>query len=116
MSKNIRLYPHEADALGLDIKPNEKGRKQAKYYLNKGLREKFEVLKGVPNRRFFVETVKKLDKNGNLLSSTEKLQSKPIKVPDGFEIIKISTSSTTGQQWCSKPRIKVVMSPRKLKK
>ena len=52
-----------------------------------------------PNTRQFVETIKKLDKNGEIVSTTEKLQSKPIEVPDGFEVVKISTSETTGQQW-----------------
>lgn len=52
-----------------------------------------------PNPREFVQTQKKLNKDGEVVSSVEKLQSKPIEVPDNFEVVKISTSETTGQQW-----------------
>ncbi len=52
-----------------------------------------------PNKREFVETTRKVNKDGEVVSSVEKLQSKPIEVPDNFEVIKISTQETTGQQW-----------------
>ena len=39
----------------------------------------------------------KKDKNGNITSTVQKLQSEPItQVPEGFEVIKISTNKTTG--------------------
>lgn len=56
-------------------------------------------LKEKPNKRKLIETIVKKNGNGKILSTTEKLQSKPIEVPEGFEIVKISTSKTTGQQW-----------------
>ena len=52
-----------------------------------------------PNEREFVETQKKIGKDGELLSTIEKLQSEPIDIPENFEVIKVSTSKTTGQQW-----------------
>lgn len=58
--------------------------------LSKGIR---------PKKRKFVETIKKLDKNGNLVSSTEKLQSKILEIPENFELVKISTQKTSGLQW-----------------
>ena len=93
------LSTKEATKLGLKIKANIKGRNQSRYSITE---EQFEsVLKDriKPNKRKFVETIKKLDKNGTVISSTEKLQSKPIDVPEDFEVIKVSTSKTTGQQW-----------------
>ena len=35
----------------------------------------------------------------SIISTIEKLQSEPIEIPDNFEVIKVSTSKTTGQQW-----------------
>lgn len=51
-------------------------------------------------RRKFVTTAKKYDKNGNIISRTEKLQQvNPITVPDNLELSRLSTNVTTGQQW-----------------
>lgn len=52
-----------------------------------------------PNERKFVETIKKLGKDGEITSTTEKLQSEPVEIPENFELVKVSTSQTTGQQW-----------------
>ena len=94
-----RLYSYEAELLGLKVKENLPGRNQAPYTLT--LEQWNVISKGriTPNQRHMVTVQEKYDKKGNLISSTNKLQSKPIDVPDGFEIIKISTSETTGQQW-----------------
>lgn len=93
------LSKSEAKKLGLTVKENEEGRKQNRYMITE---EQFDnVIRDriKPNKRKFVETIKKLDKNGEVISSTEKLQSKPVDVPENFEVIKVSTSKTTGQQW-----------------
>ena len=100
MSKTIRwLSKKEAEVLDFKVKENKGNRKQSRYYLTED--QWYSVLKQrtKPNKRKFIETQKKFDKNGDVVSSLEKLQSKPIDVPDGFEVIKISTSKTTGQQW-----------------
>tara|TARA_R110002124_G_scaffold283449_2_gene459476 strand:- start:4049 stop:5263 length:1215 start_codon:yes stop_codon:yes gene_type:complete len=57
------------------------------------------IQKSKPNKRKLIETIVKKDRKGKVISSTEKLQAKPIEVPEHFEIIKVSTSKTTGQQW-----------------
>ena len=93
------LHKSEAQYLGLTVKENQKGRTQARYPITEEQYNEIISLRVKPNKRKFVETIKKLDKNGNVISSTEKLQSKPIDVPDNFEVIKVSTSKTTGQQW-----------------
>jgi hypothetical protein len=50
--------------------------------------------------RNFVETQRKYDKNGNVISRVEKLQqANLVDVPDGLELSRLSTNVTTGQQW-----------------
>lgn len=63
MSKK-RLYDHEAEALGLELKPHQKGRKQACYYLNK---ERLELLKDLRDVAglSITGTSTLEDKNGN---------------------------------------------------
>ena len=100
MAKNRRhLYPEEARLLGLEVKPNEKLKNNAKYTINDEDWETVKEYRTQPKERQFVETVKKLNADGEILSTIEKLQSEPIPIPEDFEIIKISTSKTTGQQW-----------------
>ena len=100
MSKLIKwLNKSEAHFLGLTVKEDAKNRKQNRYYVTEEQFNEVLRLRTTPNKRKFVETIKKLDKNGSVISSTEKLQSKPIEVPENFEVIKVSTSKTTGQQW-----------------
>ena len=101
------LYKSEAQYLGLTVKENQRGRTQARYPITEDQYQEITSLRVKPNKRKFVETIKKLDKNGALISSTEKLQSKPIEVPDNFEVIKVSTSKTTGQQWIQYAKKKV---------
>ena len=101
-----RLSDYEANYLGLQIKGHDFGRKQAKYFISFEENDSINELRGVSGDRKFVETQKKLDKNGNVLSTIEKLQSDPIDVPSNFEITKISTSKTTGQQWIQYAPIK----------
>ena len=100
MSKLIKwLNKTEAKFLGLEVKEDAKGRNQNRYRVTEDQFSEVLRLRTTPNKRKFVETIKKLDKNGSVISSTEKLQSKPIEVPENFEVIKVSTSKTTGQQW-----------------
>ena len=94
-----RLNKLEAEFIGLKVKQSENGRNTARYRITQEQHQEVILLRTTPNKRRFVETIKKLDKNGRVISSTEKLQSKPIEVPDNFEVIKVSTSKTTGQQW-----------------
>ena len=98
--KKVRwLSQKEALLLELTPKENDGNRNQNRYYLSS---EEWDFIiseRTKPNKRKFVETQKKFDKDGEILSSVEKLQSKPIDVPENFEVIKVSTSKTTGQQW-----------------
>ena len=98
MSKRTRLTDEKARALGLKLNSHDKGRNTARYALSKEQINQSR-LPTIPNDRSFVETIRKYDGKDKLLSKVEKLQSEPIDVPENFEIIKISTSKTTGQQW-----------------
>ena len=93
------LNKGEAKLLGLKVRENAKNRKQNRYVVTPEQWEEIKSVRATPGKRKFVETIKKLDKNGTVISSTEKLQSEPIDVPENFEVIKVSTSKTTGQQW-----------------
>ena len=100
MAKKTRwLNKKEALDLGINPKPNEKNRTQARYYLTEEEFESVILKRQQPNKREFVEVQKKFDKDGEVSSTLEKLQSKPIDIPENFEVIKVSTSKTTGQQW-----------------
>lgn len=101
MEKSIR-WLSKIEAVKLDlgkIKENEKGRRKARYNITAEEWESVLIDRKTPNKREFIEVQKKFDKDGEISSTLEKFQSKPIDVPDNFEIIKISTSKTTGQQW-----------------
>lgn len=97
-----RLTDEKAVFLGLELKEHSKDRNTARYNITdqqyKDLQDEFNY-PIQPNKREFVRTIQKLDKNDKVISSVEKLQSEPIPIPDNFELIKISTSKTTGQQW-----------------
>ena len=100
MSKTVKwLDKNEAEVLGFKVKENAKGRFQNRYRLKDNQLEDLRTLRLQLPKRNFVETQKKFNKDGEILSSVEKLQAKPIDIPEDFEIIKISTSKTTGQQW-----------------
>jgi hypothetical protein len=100
MNKKTRwLSKSEAVFLGLPPKENDGNRNQNRYYVDEEDWELIQSKRSKPKKRKFVKTIEKFDKNGKTVSSVEKLQSKPIPIPDNFEVIKISTSKTTGQQW-----------------
>ena len=99
MKVRKRLYDAEALALGLTLNKKLPSELQSRYYLEEEVYKDILRKRIEPNPRKFVNTLNKIDKNGNVISSVEKLQSEAIDIPDNFEVIKISTSKTTGQQW-----------------
>lgn len=99
MNKSRWLTKKEAETLGLEVKENEQGRKNARYRITEEDWLFIYQNRITPNKRKFIKTILKKDKNDRIISTTEKLQSKPVDIPENFEVIKISTSETTGQQW-----------------
>lgn len=98
MGYTKRLSPEEATNLGLKVKEKTDPTRHPIYWIKDSIIEKYN-LPQKSGKREFIETLRKLDKNGNISSTVEKLQAEPIEVPENFEIIKVSTSETTGQQW-----------------
>jgi hypothetical protein len=100
--KRLRVTKEQAELLGLiPVRDGEipKGRNKIHRWLTE---EQIAIVKDMnkqPLQRSFVNTQNKYDKKGDIVSSVEKLQSEPIEIPENFEIVKISTSKTTGQQW-----------------
>ena len=109
MRKSVRKYltSEEAIIIGLDPRPNEKFRTKARYLISKEDWDNIQRSRQKDNVREFVETQKKYDKDGQLVSTIEKLQANPIDIPEDFEVIKVSTSKTTGQQWVQYAKKKV---------
>lgn len=98
MSKIVKwLYSNEAIFLGYDSKEPAPNRNQNRYYITPKEWDKIQEVR--KQTRGYVKTAQKTDKDGNIISITEKLQSEPIQVPDNHEIIRTSTNKTTGQQW-----------------
>jgi hypothetical protein len=98
MGYHKRLTPEKARYYGFEVKPKDSNGSNARYYLNDAIIDRFNLPPQPPARQF-IETQKKLGKDGEVVSTIEKLQAEPIDIPDNFEVIKISTSKTTGQQW-----------------
>lgn len=105
MKTSRRIYKEEAELIGETPKPNEPNRKNARYSITNEQYQEILAFRLSKKTRELKEVIVKKDKNGNVTSTVEKLQSTPIEsVPDGYEIVKISTSKSTGQQWIqSKP-------------
>ena len=99
MKLRKRLTKKEANYLGLVVKEDGNDGSNARYMLSEDQIDAITLLRCKPNERNFVETQIKKGKDGETLSTLEKLQSEPVDIPDNFEVIKISTSKTTGQQW-----------------
>ena len=85
MSRKVKyLTDKEALQLGLKLNKKQGKRTKARYRLSD---KQWSIV--YENRielkeRNFVETIKKYGKGGELISTTEKLQSEPIEAPDGF--------------------------------
>lgn len=97
--KRKRLFQDEAVLLGLTPKPNQVGRNQARYSIThkqwiKVLEHRFKR-----DERRFVDKIQKLDRHGEVTSVIQKLEAPQTPIPDNFQIIKISQSPTTGQEW-----------------
>ncbi len=56
MKSRVRLTNDEAIFLGLELKPNETGRNQARYYLDDTQLKNLEYYRLQPKERRFVET------------------------------------------------------------
>lgn len=109
MSNKTRRYLTDEEAVKLNIELNEKQgkRDKARYWITEDQYNRI-LSERLDNRKSkLIEVEVKKDKKGNITSSVEKLRRETIQdVPDGFEVVQISTSKSTGQQWVRAKPIK----------
>ena len=102
MKKRIRrrLNDTEASYLGFtELKPKDKKNQNARYDVTEAQDKKLTEFRELRKSEFKVSKLT-TNKNGEVISKVEKRQQKRlISVPDNHEIKRLSTNTTTGQQW-----------------
>ena len=105
MSKQrTRLKPHEAIALGFELKKDYKSEGNPKFYLSETQIKELQKIREF-HQKEFKEVRRTYNKDGEVISKVEKLNQKElIEIPNNHEIIRVSTNVSNGQQWViSKP-------------
>lgn len=93
-----RLSPTEASYLGLVPREGTKDG-NAKYYLSKKMLESLEAFRK-RNLSHFKEVKRTLDSSGRVITKVEKREQRElIDIPSDHKIKRLSTNTTTGQQW-----------------
>lgn len=109
MKKKRYLTESEAKFLGFEkLNKVQKGKNLAPYTITIEQYNDAKLHTLNSRKRELKEVVVKKDKNGNVTSTVERLQSKPIDVPEGFEVTQVSTNKTSGIQWVQSRPIKAV--------
>jgi hypothetical protein len=100
MSKQrIRLKPHEAIALGFELRKDYKSEGNPKFYLSESQIDELDKIRKF-HQKEFTEVKRTLNKDGEVISKIEKLNQKElIDIPTNHEIIRVSTNVSSGQQW-----------------
>jgi hypothetical protein len=100
MSKQrIRLKPHEAIALGFELKKDYKSEGNPKFYLSESQIKELQKIREFHETKF-TEVKRTINKDGEVISKIEKLNQKElIDIPTNHEIIRVSTNVSSGQQW-----------------
>jgi hypothetical protein len=94
-----RLTDEEAKYLGKAINSKEKGRSSSQYRLTQNEWAKIKELRTLRQSEF-KEVKRTLNDKGEIIYKVEKReQKKLIDIPDGHQIKRLSTNTTTGQQW-----------------
>jgi hypothetical protein len=98
MSKErIRLKPHEIIALGFEQRDSSQG--NPKYWLNDIQKKQLQKMRDF-HQTEFKEVRRSLNKDGEVISTIEKLGSKKlIDIPENHVIKRVSTNVGTNQQW-----------------
>jgi len=103
----VRLKPHEAIALGLEVKKYI-GDGFPKYYLNESRKIQLDKIRDFHNSNF-AEVKRTLNKDGEVITKVEKLiPDSLIDIPLNHEIKRVSTNVSTKQQWVITEPIKTV--------
>jgi len=103
----VRLKPHEAIALGFEVKKYI-GDGFPKYYLNESRKIQLDKIRDFHNSEF-AEVKRTLNKYGEVITKVEKLVPNAlIDIPENHEIKRVSTNVSTKQQWVITEPIKTV--------
>jgi hypothetical protein len=98
-NKEYRLKPHEAIALGLELRISNRKDANPKYPLTDDQHTELLILRNFHSTQF-KEVKRTIDKDGFVISKVEKLTpSDLIKVPQNHQIKRVSTNVSTQQQW-----------------
>lgn len=100
MSKQrTRLKPHEAIALGFELKKDYKSEGNPKFYLSESQIKELQKIREF-HQKEFKEVKRTYNKDGEVISKVEKLNQKElIEIPNNHEIVRVSTNVSNGQQW-----------------
>jgi hypothetical protein len=100
MSKQrTRLKPHEAIALGFELKKDYKSEGNPKFYLSETQIKELQKIREF-HQKEFTEVRRTYNKDGEVISKVEKLNQKElIEIPTNHEIVRVSTNVSNGQQW-----------------
>jgi hypothetical protein len=100
MSKQrTRLKPHEAIALGFELKKDYKSEGNPKFYLSETQIKELQKIREF-HQKEFTEVKRTYNKDGEVISKVEKLNQKElIEIPTNHEIVRVSTNVSNGQQW-----------------
>lgn len=100
MSKQrTRLKPHEAIALGFELKKDYKSEGNPKFYLSETQIKELQKIREFYQKEF-KEVKRTYNKDGEVISKVEKLNQKElIEIPNNHEIVRVSTNVSNGQQW-----------------
>ena len=100
MSKQrTRLKPHEAIALGFELKKDYKSEGNPKFYLSESQIKELQKIREF-HQKEFTEVRRTYNKDGEVISKVEKLNQKElIEIPNNHEIVRVSTNVSSGQQW-----------------
>jgi len=103
----VRLKPHEAIALGFEVK-SDYSIGNPKYYLSDSQNKELLKIRYIQQTEF-IEVKRTLNKDGEVVSKVEKLSPKElIEIPLNHEIKRVSTNVSTKQQWVITEPIKHV--------
>jgi len=100
MSKQkIRLKPHEAIALGFEVKKSHNGIGNFGYRLSESQIKELKKIREFQQKEF-TEIRRTYNKDGEVISKVEKINQKElIDIPTNHEIVRVSTNVSNGQQW-----------------
>ena len=98
MKIRLRLKKHEAEFLGLIVR-EKTGDHNPLYRISKEKKEQLDKLREFDQTEF-KQIKRTLNKDGEVVSSVEKLTAKKlIDIPANHKIKRVSTNTSTGQQW-----------------